>query len=116
MESNPGLVDTSISTAIDLKFLRQSENPLEKSNAEIISILQDLKNMIGDLTNKLERGRTSASELYNKPISYSDVITSFQSGKESYLDRFISPIVREEIEKIVKTTSGEKKDIEPKSK
>lgn len=54
VEDDPSLVDTPVSTAIELKFLRQSENPLEKSNAEIISMLQDLKNMMGDLTSKKE--------------------------------------------------------------
>jgi len=45
-EKDPTKVDSPISVAIDLKSLRQSENPLEKSNAEIISMLQDLRSMM----------------------------------------------------------------------
>src|SRR5205823_14185213 len=36
VEKNPREVDTPISVAIELQSLRQSDNPLEKSNAEII--------------------------------------------------------------------------------
>ncbi|MCK9376184.1 MAG: hypothetical protein M0P73_08545 [Syntrophobacterales bacterium] len=42
VEKDPSDIDTPITVAIDLQSLRQSDNPLEKSNAEIISILQDL--------------------------------------------------------------------------
>lgn len=54
VEKDPNLVDTPISVAIDIKYLRQSDNPLEKSNAEIISSLQELKGMIGNLSNKFK--------------------------------------------------------------
>lgn len=50
VEKNPSDVDTPISVAIDLQSLRQSENPLEKSSAEIISMLQDLRSKIGELS------------------------------------------------------------------
>ena len=40
VEKNPAYVDTPISVAIELQSLRQSENPLEKSNAEILTSSQ----------------------------------------------------------------------------
>ncbi len=43
VEENPADVDTPISVAIDLQSLRQSDNPIEKSNAEIITMLQDFR-------------------------------------------------------------------------
>jgi hypothetical protein len=49
VEKDVSQVDTPISVAIDLQSLRRSENPLEKSNAEIISMLQDLRAAVGDL-------------------------------------------------------------------
>jgi hypothetical protein len=49
VEKDPSRVDTPISVAIDLEFLRKSENPLEKSNAEIISMLQDVRSMISEI-------------------------------------------------------------------
>ena len=50
VEKDPTDVDTPISVAIDIQSLRQSENPLEKSSAEIISMLQDLRTMVADIT------------------------------------------------------------------
>jgi hypothetical protein len=43
VERNPMEVDTPISVAVELQSLKQSDNPLEKSNAEIISMLQELR-------------------------------------------------------------------------
>jgi hypothetical protein len=48
-EANPTEVDTPISVGIELQLLRQSDNPLEKSNAEIITMLQDIRNTIKTL-------------------------------------------------------------------
>ena len=49
VEKDPGKVDTPISMAIDMKTLRQSENPLEKSSADIIMMLQDIRTRIEEL-------------------------------------------------------------------
>jgi hypothetical protein len=46
-EQNSTNIDSPISMAIKLQVLGKSDNPLEKSNAEIISMLQDVKIMIG---------------------------------------------------------------------
>lgn len=43
VESNPLGVDNPISTAIDLQALRQSEDPVGRGYAEILSILQELR-------------------------------------------------------------------------
>jgi hypothetical protein len=49
VENDPTDVDTPVSVAIDLQSLRRSENPLEKSSAEIISMLQHLSGKIESL-------------------------------------------------------------------
>ena len=49
VEKDPSKIDSPISVAIDLQSLRQSENPLEKSNAEIIAMLQDLRTTVVDI-------------------------------------------------------------------
>ena len=48
-------VDTPISTAIELQLLRQSDNPIEKSNAEILTMLQELTKTVSELGNNLSR-------------------------------------------------------------
>lgn len=48
-EQNPRDVDTPITVALELQQLRQSDNPLEKSNAEIITMLQELRSGLNEL-------------------------------------------------------------------
>jgi hypothetical protein len=43
VEKNPKDADTPITVALELQQLRQSDNPLEKSNAEIILVLQEIR-------------------------------------------------------------------------
>jgi hypothetical protein len=43
VEEDPERVDNPITTAIDLRALRQSRNPLEKSTVEIMLMLQDIR-------------------------------------------------------------------------
>lgn len=52
VEKDVSQVDTPISVAIDLQSLRRSDNPLEKSTADIISMLQDLRAAVGDLADR----------------------------------------------------------------
>jgi hypothetical protein len=51
VEDDPSQVDSPISVAVDLQSLRRSENPLEKSNAEILSMLQEIRAAIGEVGN-----------------------------------------------------------------
>ncbi len=57
VEKNPGDVDTPISVAVELQSLRQSDNPLEKSNAEIISMLQEIRVNLADIREEPRRFR-----------------------------------------------------------
>jgi hypothetical protein len=57
VEKDPRGVDTPISVAIDLEFLRKSENPLEKSSAEIISMLQDIRSIVSEIGSVSRRPR-----------------------------------------------------------
>lgn len=50
VERDASDIDTPITVAIDLQSLRQSENPLEKSSAEIISMLQDLNSKFSEFS------------------------------------------------------------------
>jgi len=50
VEKDPREVDSPISIAIDIKSLRQSDDPMEKNMAEITSILQDIYSMVSDIS------------------------------------------------------------------
>lgn len=55
-EKNPADVDTPISVAIELQSLRKSDNPLEKSYAEILAMLTDMRAGMSDMRDNA-RGR-----------------------------------------------------------
>jgi hypothetical protein len=46
VEKDPSKVDSPISVTVDLQALSRSDNPVEKSNAEILSMLQELKSIM----------------------------------------------------------------------
>jgi len=46
VERDPAQVDTPISLALDLQFLRQSGDPIAKSMAEAVSLLQEIKQAV----------------------------------------------------------------------
>lgn len=74
VEKDPTKVDTPISTAVDLQSLRQSENPLEKSNAKILSMLSDLRNIVVGLDKNLPRsGRMSNREFTGVQMAVRDM-------------------------------------------
>lgn len=50
IEKTPTKIDSPISIAIDLQSLYRSDNPLEKTSAEIVSMLQELRSAIGKLS------------------------------------------------------------------
>ena len=82
VERNPSEVDTPISVAIELQSLRQSDNPLEKSNAEIITMLQDLRSAVVELREE-RRSRIHpgmVEEIYMM-LQRFDAIFDWEEGK-----------------------------------
>ncbi len=90
VEKDASKVDSPISVAIDLKLLRQSENPLEKSNAEIISMLQDLRSMIVDAAVSSQRVRLDRSMVedlfmsYGRAFSLLDLLKGEDPSREQF--------------------------------
>jgi hypothetical protein len=86
VEKDVSQVDTPISVAIDLQSLRGSENPLEKSIAEIISMLQELRTTFGDLAKgaspepAIDPG--VAGELLYSLMSVDGFLTLVEPGRE----------------------------------
>lgn len=91
VEKDASQVDTPISVAIDLQSLRRSENPLEKSNAEIISMLQQLRAAVGDLAMgaapKAAIDPHTAEELMYALTMANDLLTP-GPGEEGTTERF----------------------------
>jgi len=58
VEGNPREVDTPLTLAVELGSLRRSDNPLEKTAAGIMAMLQDLKAQLNEIQRNEERVRS----------------------------------------------------------
>jgi hypothetical protein len=53
VEKNPADVDTPISVAVELQFLKKSDNPIENANAEIMILLNGLFQMMNKMQSEM---------------------------------------------------------------
>jgi hypothetical protein len=72
VEKNPLDVDTPISVAVELQSLRKSDNPLEKSYAEILAMLTDIRTGMSEVRDGA-RGRA-----FFHPGVIEDLMMSFE--------------------------------------
>jgi hypothetical protein len=103
VEENPEEVDNPLTQAVELQSLRRSGDPLEKSAAEIIAMLQDLKTGLNEIQQKMKKGEvtfltpTFAGEDFSGwPIGD---ITNVNRGAELYRVKLRSSIKPPETEK-----------------
>lgn len=89
VEQDATEVDNPISVALDLQLLRQSDKPLEKSIAEIIYILQNLRVDIRDL-------RVDSRHGDGQPWTLEDLANSQLLGRNSYAHELHKQAIRDE--------------------
>lgn len=90
-EKNPSDVDNPISVALDLQSLRKSDNPLEKSNAEIIMMLQEIKTSLTEVSDGPRRPRIDPRMLEEMMMNYDRVSRALDFDDEK-------PLTKEQIE------------------
>ena len=93
IEQDPSNIDSPISMAIDLLALRKSGNPIEKSTADIIVMLQEILKTI--------------HELKSEPHEFQDLPTTYRTILESLS---IGPLTSEDL---LKSTKIEAKALQP---
>lgn len=88
VEKNPSEVDTPISVAVELQSLRQSDNPLEKSNAEIMSMLQELRVGLAEIKDA-ERPRIHPRAIEEMAMMFHRLsrLMEIEDGKELTTER-----------------------------
>ena len=83
VEKNPSDVDTPISVAVELQSLRKSDNPLEKSYAEILGMLTEIRSGMSDMRDGV-RGRFFPSPMLDDLIMSTERLgrlSEFEEGK-----------------------------------
>ncbi|MCX6900188.1 MAG: hypothetical protein NT105_16010 [Verrucomicrobia bacterium] len=93
VEKNPEEVDTPISVAVELQFLRKSDNPLEKSNAEIITMLQEIKAGLAEVRDEPRRRRMDPRMLDEMMMNYDRLNRALDFDEEK-------PLSKEQIEAV----------------
>jgi hypothetical protein len=61
VEKNPSLVDSPISVSLDLQILRQSDNPEQRSLADILSAISELRSTIVSIEKKIDASESGIS-------------------------------------------------------
>lgn len=83
VEKNPEDVDTPISVAVELQSLRKSDNPLEKSYAEILAMLTDIRSGMSDMREGVHARLMFGPILEDLMVSFDRLARSleFEDGK-----------------------------------
>ena len=69
IENNPALVETPISVSLDLQLLRQSDNPEQRSLADILSVITELRSSVLSVEKRLENPEGLIPKDYIRYIS-----------------------------------------------
>lgn len=107
IEENPNKVDSPVSVGMNLKSLQLSENPLEKSNAEILTMLQDIKVSFRQYFDKLLMEREKKQ--YDRDLQMRELEQELESTKNAYKEvlNFVR-VIEKRIEEIEPEVSEEK--------
>ena len=87
VEKNPTDVDTPISVAIELQSLRQSENPLEKSNAEILTMLTEVRSTLSDIRDEPRRARLHPGLIEELAMFFDSIYSVLDADDSKELSR-----------------------------
>lgn len=103
LEGNPDKLETPISVSLDLQSLRQSGNPEERSRAEVLAALNDLRGNLMTLGQRVEYSLDmTASMLKRQESAFENIlrdnlsklaVTESEPGSQSLL-RYINELSR----------------------
>ena len=54
LEKDPSRLETPISVSLDLQLLKQSDNPEQRSLADVLSVISELRNSVANMEKRLE--------------------------------------------------------------
>ena len=107
LESDPQNLDSPISTAIDLQRLRQSEIPQERSLAELLAVMSEVRTELSNISGYLNTADDSASRrqfhFINEVLSrkLDEAVAAMQSSRRGY-----PPVVQRSIPTIASEIGG----------
>jgi hypothetical protein len=84
LEKNPANLETPISVSLDLQLLRQSDNPEQRSLADVLSVITELRSTVLGLEKRLDNPEALFPRDYLKFISEKYLMRSPRSEKIAY--------------------------------
>ncbi len=94
VEEDPTKVDSPISMAVDLQFLKQSGNPEQKAIAELRAIVMEINNGISEIKLAMSAGRRT-SPFQFKPEASDSICKNIQMPIEDFILK-LGPTLRDE--------------------
>lgn len=110
LEKDPSDIETPISVSLDLQNLRQSENPEDRSLAELVSVITELRSGINKLyeTSSMSKGSMMSGELLERLEMLPRLISKELAGNK--FGKRIRPVdpymVKELMHALPKRTDG----------
>jgi hypothetical protein len=84
LEKNPANLETPISVSLDLQLLRQSDNPEQRSLADVLSVITELRSTVLGLEKRLDNPEALIPREYLKFMSEKYMTRSPRSEKMAY--------------------------------
>ncbi|MCB1824782.1 MAG: hypothetical protein KDJ54_09505 [Candidatus Competibacteraceae bacterium] len=113
LEKDPNDIETPISLSLDLQTLRQSDNPEERSLADIVSAITAMKNGLSKLEERIVFTSGPDSKLFHELMERVDILPQriakefLNSPKSLKSNRIVDPfVVRELTNMLPKRSSG----------
>ena len=69
LEADSSTLETPISVSLDLQLLRQSDNPEQRSLADVLSVISELRTAVGGLEKQLENPEALLPPAYLRHVS-----------------------------------------------
>lgn len=89
LEKNPANIETPISVSLDLQILRQSDNPEQRSLADVLSVITELRSSVIGLEKRLDNPEALIPRDYLKFISEKYMMRSPRSEKMAHEMRYM---------------------------
>lgn len=108
IEENELDLETPISVSLDLHLLRQSENPEERSLADIMSSISDIRNSITSLEDNIDASKNDSEKesIHNDINEIKDIIDTKMSNVDIRRDkRYDARVIRQYVHEFIREKS-----------
>ncbi|MBC8401511.1 MAG: hypothetical protein H8E14_08490 [Candidatus Marinimicrobia bacterium] len=95
LEKDPSIVETPISVSLDLQLLKQSDNPEQRSLADVLSVISELRISINNIDKRLENPEKLFPQDFLRDVSDKSSILSQRSKLMTYeMKKLIEEMMR----------------------